>query len=244
MKAAKTSHAPEAPLWSAATRRRFSCLADLSAKQGRAAAARREPGAFSTSTATSRLRKAVTSHRTPKACPSSAGSLAAPGHGGAVPAIIRGLSASDTPGYTAKRQAPRRGARLFARNGRRLAPLRGALPIARHTGGVVAALLNPRLMAGSLAGCAAAESAPALPTACDGCSPSPFAERGENLAGLSTGTLAEAEGRMRGFLPVGDDVRSLTSNADCRVRNAEPSQSLLTSAPTSQGNPSPLRLCP
>ncbi len=42
-----------------------------------------------------------------------------------------------------------------------------------------------------------------------------------------------------GFRPVGDDVRSLTSNADCRVRNAEPSQSLLTSAPTSQGNPSP-----
>jgi len=58
---------------------------------------------------------------------------------------------------------------------------------------------------------------------------SPFAERGEKVAG----------GRMRGFLRVGDDVRSLASNADCRVRNAEPSQSLLTSAPNSQSNPSP-----
>ena len=69
---------------------------------------------------------------------------------------------------------------------------------------------------------------------CRVCSPSPFAERGEKVAG----------GRMRGFLPVGDDVRSLTSNAGCRVRNAEPSQSLLTSAPTSQGNPSPRHLLP
>jgi len=66
MKANETSRGPEALLWSAATRRRFGCLADLSAKQGRAAAARRDPDAFSTSTATSRLRKAVTSHRTPK----------------------------------------------------------------------------------------------------------------------------------------------------------------------------------
>jgi|GEM_PF-3998100 hypothetical protein len=50
---------------------------------------------------------------------------------------------------------------------------------------------------------------------------------------------AKTEGRANAFLPVGDDVRSLTSNIGCRVRNAEPSQSLLTSAPTSQGNPSP-----
>jgi len=150
-------------------------------------------------------------------------------HGGAVPAISRGVSDSDTPGLAAKHQAPLRGARLTARDGRKLAPLRGALPIARHTGGVVAALLNPRLLAGSLSGCFAAGSTLGLPTACAVCEPSPFAERGEKVAG----------GRMRGFLPVGDDVRSLTSNADCRMRNAEPSQSLLTSAPTSQGNPSP-----
>ena len=44
---------------------------------------------------------------------------------------------------------------------------------------------------------------------------------------------------MMGCLPAGDDVRSLTSNADCQVRAAELSESLLTSAPTSQGNPSP-----
>ena len=151
------------------------------------------------------------------------------GHGGAVPAISRRLSASDTPGLAAKRPAPRRGARLFAQDGRGLAPLRGAMPLGRATGGVVAALRNPRLMAGSLSGCSAAGNAPCLPTACDDCEPSPFAERGEKVAG----------GRMRGFLPVGDDVRSLTSNADCQVWAAELSESLLTSAPTSEVNPSP-----
>ena len=70
---------------------------------------------------------------------------------------------------------------------------------------------------------------PVLPPECADYEPSPFADRGEKVAA----------GRRRGFLLVGDDVRSLTSNADCRVRAAELSESLLTSAPTSQGNPSP-----
>ncbi len=59
--------------------------------------------------------------------------------------------------------------------------------------------------------------------------PSPFLGGGEKVAA----------GRMRGFRCVGDDVRSLTSIADCRVRNEEPSQSLLTSAPTNEDYPSP-----
>jgi hypothetical protein len=52
-------------LWSAVTCHRFPRLADLSAKQSRVPAARSTTDARAAPTATSRLRKAVTSHRTP-----------------------------------------------------------------------------------------------------------------------------------------------------------------------------------
>lgn len=63
---------------------------------------------------------------------------------GGLPEISRGLSASDTPGSRAQSPAPRRGARPAA-SGSGCDPFR-VVDSLTQSGGVVAALLNPRLI--------------------------------------------------------------------------------------------------
>jgi hypothetical protein len=66
----------------------------------------------------------------------------------------RGLSASDTPGQRRRRFAPRPGCRKLSLP----RPLRGRVVWRTLTGGVVAALLNPRLPSGIAPRCAATSS--------------------------------------------------------------------------------------